>query len=201
MNYLAHIYLSGDDPLVRIGNFMADGIRGKDYEEFPEAIQKGILLHRSIDSFTDAHPIFRKGTARLHASYHHYAGVIMDVFYDHFLARNWIAFSESTLEDYVQEFYDSMQANLHLLTVRAREILPVMKQYNWLASYATVEGIAIILNQMDLRTGNRSNMRFADSALRENYNLLEEEFLLFFEDIQVMASERLLELHQHNLKH
>ena len=80
MNFLAHIYLSGDNDLIKIGNFMADGIRGKHFESYPLEIQKGIILHRSIDTFTDAHPIFRQSTKKLHEKYHHYAGVIVDVF-------------------------------------------------------------------------------------------------------------------------
>ena len=87
MNYLAHIHLSGDDELVTIGNFIADGIKGKNYKKFPKAIQTGILLHRKIDSFTDTHPIVRTSTSRLHENYGHYSGVIVDILYDHFLAK------------------------------------------------------------------------------------------------------------------
>ena len=79
MNFLAHIYLSGDDDLIKIGNFMADGIRGLDYLDYPPKVQKGILLHRAIDTFTDAHPIFRKSKHRLHEKYGHYSGVIIDI--------------------------------------------------------------------------------------------------------------------------
>ena len=103
MNFLAHIYLSGDNDLIKIGNFMADGIRGKQYENYPLEIQKGIILHRAIDTFTDAHPIFRQSTKRLHNNYHHYAGVIVDILYDHFLAKNWNKYSDEKLEDFVDE--------------------------------------------------------------------------------------------------
>ena len=85
MNFLAHIYLSGENDLLKIGNFMADGIHGKAPESLPADVQKGIVLHRHIDTYTDAHPIFRQSTKRLHPVYHHYAGVIIDIYYDHFL--------------------------------------------------------------------------------------------------------------------
>lgn len=88
MNFLAHIYLSGNNDLIKIGNFMADGIRGNDYNQFPNEIKKGILLHRQIDTFTDSHAIYRKSKHRLHEKYGHYSGVIMDILYDHFLAKN-----------------------------------------------------------------------------------------------------------------
>jgi acyl carrier protein phosphodiesterase len=89
MNFLAHIYLSGDNDLLKIGNFMADSIRGNQYLQYPDEIKKGILLHRFIDTFTDAHLIYRKSKHRLHEKYGHYSGVIMDIVYDHFLAKNW----------------------------------------------------------------------------------------------------------------
>ena len=82
MNFLAHIYLSGDDKAITIGNFIADGIRGNDYKKFPKNIQTGILLHRRIDTFTDAHKTVRQSTKRLHKNYSHYSGVIVDILYD-----------------------------------------------------------------------------------------------------------------------
>ena len=128
MNFLAHIYLSGDNDFIKIGNFMADGIRGKQYEHLPEDMRKGIILHRAIDTFTDVHPIFRKGTKRLHGKYHHYAGVIMDVFYDHFLAKNWASYSNESLDDFVERFYQSLRDNFDALTEKTQHMLPYMKR-------------------------------------------------------------------------
>lgn len=152
MNFLAHIYLSGDDDLIKIGNFMADGIRGNDYRNFNPDIQKGILLHRAIDTFTDTHPIFRKSKHRLHEAYGHYSGVIMDVFYDHFLAKNWDRYSETPLETYVAAFYSSLKEHYDLLTEKTKGLMPYMIERNWLVSYASIDGIATILFQMDQRT-------------------------------------------------
>ena len=194
MNFLAHIYLSGDNDFVKIGNFMADGIRGKEFENYPDDVRKGIMLHRAIDTFTDAHPVFRQGTKRLHAQFHHFAGVVMDVFYDHFLAKNWAAYSNKNLEDFALDFYNSLDANYEILSDKTKNLLPFMKQYNWLASYATIDGISRILIQMDSRTGNKSQMRFAPVALREHYALFEEEFAIFFAEVQIMASKKLSEL-------
>lgn len=194
MNFLAHIYLSGDNDLVKIGNFMADGIRGKEYETYPADIQKGIMLHRAIDTFTDSHPIFRTGTKRLHAKYHHYAGVIMDVFYDHFLAKNWSDYSSDKLQDYAAAFYKSLDDNYDLLSEKTKYLLPIMKEHNWLVSYATVEGISRILYNMDRRTGNESGMATAHVELLEYYNAYETEFTAFFKDLYKMSSEKLATL-------
>jgi len=184
MNFLAHIYLSGDNDLIKIGNFMADGIRGKHFETFPMEIQKGIILHRAIDTFTDAHPVFRQSTKKLHSRYHHYAGVIVDVFYDHFLAKNWSVYSNENLEEYIQLFYKSLEDNRPILTERTIGIMPYMFEQNWLSSYQTIEGINTILTQMDSRTKNKSKMRFATDELKEFYTEFEQDFTLFFEDLR-----------------
>ena len=183
MNFLAHIYLSGDDDYIKIGNFMADGIRGKEYLNFPAQIKKGILLHRQIDTFTDAHPIFRKSKHRLHKNYGHYSGVIIDIFYDHFLAKNWGAYSATNLNDYAANFYNVLQQNTASLTLRAKNMLPHMIKNNWLLSYQTVDGIEKIVTQMDYRTQNLSNMRFSVNELNLFYIDFEAEFSLFFAEI------------------
>lgn len=170
---------------------MADGIRGKQFENFPKEIQKGIILHRAIDTFTDAHPVFRESTKRLHERYHHYAGVIVDIFYDHFLAKNWTKYSNDNLEEYINLFYQSLHTNIDFLTERTKGMMPYMINQNWLLSYRTIDGISQILTQMDHRTKNQSNMRFASEELQTFYTEFEEEFSLFFEDLRLHAQEKL----------
>ncbi|SEG45249.1 ACP phosphodiesterase [Flavobacterium urumqiense] len=191
MNFLAHIYLSGDNDLIKIGNFMADGIRGKHFENYPLEIQKGIILHRAIDTFTDAHPVFRQSTKRLHENYHHYAGVIVDVFYDHFLAKNWNTYSDEKLEDFVSRFYQSLQDNHIILSERTKGMMPYMIEHNWLVSYRTVEGINRILTQMDHRTKNESKMRFATIELLEFYSEFENEFNNFFKELILFSNTKI----------
>lgn len=180
MNFLAHIYLSGDNDLMKIGNFMADGIHGKRFDTFPLEIQKGIILHRAIDTFTDAHPIFRQSTKRLHANYHHYSGIIVDIFYDHFLAKNWSNYSDEKLEDYSERFYQSLRDNYTDLTPKTQKMMPYMIEYNWLLSYQTIEGIESVLTKMDTRMKSDSNMRFSVADLRFFYSEFEQEFTTFF---------------------
>lgn len=194
MNFLAHIYLSGDNDLIKIGNFMADGIRGKQFEHFPEDVQKGILLHRFIDTYTDSHDIFRQSTKRLHDNYHHYAGVIVDIVYDHFLAKNWTKYSDEKLEDFINRFYNSLHQNYDILTEKTQGLMPYMIERNWLLSYRTVEGIQQILTQMDRRSKNMSRMQFAIEELKEYYTEFEEEFTLFFEQLRINSKEKLISL-------
>ena len=187
MNFLAHIYLSGENDLVKIGNFMADGIRGKDYLNFPEEVKKGILLHRQIDTFTDAHPTYRKSKHRLHDKYGHYSGVIMDILYDHFLAKNWKQFSDENLEDYVANFYHSLEKNYAILSEKTKKIMPYMIKQNWLVSYTTVTGIEHILLQMDYRTKHRANMQEAIVELLAFYSEFETEFTSFFYELRAFS--------------
>jgi len=194
MNFLAHIYLSGDNDLIKIGNFMADGIRGKQFEHFPEEVQKGIILHRSIDTYTDSHDVFRQSTKRLHEKYHHYAGVIVDIVYDHFLAKNWEKYSDEKLDQFINRFYRSLHENYPILTEKTQRLMPTMIQENWLWSYQTVEGIHHILTQMDRRSKNLSKMQFASAELVEFYSEFEQEFTLFFEDIKSHSKQKLLTL-------
>jgi acyl carrier protein phosphodiesterase len=183
MNFLAHIYLSGDNDLIKIGNFMADGIRGKHYEYLPADVQKGIVLHRAIDTYTDAHPVFRQSTKRLHERYHHYAGVIVDVFYDHFLAKNWAQYSREKLDDFVERFYKSLETHRDILTEKTLHMKPYMIQHNWLVNYQYRKGIARILTQMDHRTKDVSQMQYAIEELEQYYEEFEAEFTAFFQDL------------------
>ncbi len=194
MNFLAHIYLSGNNDLLKIGNFMADSVRGNSYLDYPDTIRKGILLHRYIDTFTDAHPIYRKSKHRLHEKYGHYSGVIMDIVYDHFLAKNWYAYSTEKLEDYAEEFYTLLQDNYNILTEKTKGMVPYMMTRNWLVSYATLAGLEMILFQMDHRTQNRVNMHEAIVEVQKYYTEFEEEFTLFFEELRYHCEEKLKEL-------
>jgi acyl carrier protein phosphodiesterase len=194
MNYLAHIYLSGDNDLVTIGNFIADGIKGKDYKKFPIDIQTGILLHRNIDTFTDAHQTVRKSTKRLHEKYGHYSGVIVDMLYDHFLAKNWSKYSDILLEDYVESFYDSLEDHYEILPMRIQKMMPYMIADNWLVSYASIDGISRALEGMNRRTKNRSSMNEAVNELEEFYTAFENEFTLFFDELITFSKHKLKEI-------
>lgn len=173
---------------------MADSIRGHHYLDYPEEIKKGILLHRAIDTFTDAHPIYRKSKHRLHEKYGHYSGVIMDIVYDHFLAKNWSQYSNEKLEDYSESFYNLLKENYDVLTEKIKGMMPFMIARNWLVSYSSIAGLEMILFQMDHRTKNRVNMHEAIVEIQLFYTEFEKEFTLFFEELQQHCIEKLKEL-------
>src|SRR5690606_37222343 len=194
MNFLAHIYLSGNEEGIILGNFIADGIKGKRYLKYPPQIAKGILLHRAIDTFTDAHPTVHLSTARLHKNYSHYSGVIVDILYDHLLAKNWPRYSNVGLDVYVQNFYQSLEIQFDLLPVRTQKMIPYMKADNWLLNYANIEGIQNVLNGMNRRTKNISGMDKATMELKQFYAEFEMEFSEFFEELRTYSKLKLVEI-------
>lgn len=185
MNFLAHIYLSGGNPELTIGNFIADSVKGKAYLQYPNEVQKGITLHRKIDSYTDSHPIVKKSVSRLFPKYSHYSTVIVDILYDHFLAANWKEYSDTPLEKYISSFYALLHEYYEILPRRIQNFMPYMIKDNWLLSYASIQGIGTILYQMNQRTKNRSKMNFAVIELEEFYTDFGKEFQSFFEELEL----------------
>ncbi|WP_339653648.1 acyl carrier protein phosphodiesterase [uncultured Salegentibacter sp.] len=184
MNFLAHIYLSGDNAQLKIGNFIADSVKGKQYLDFPVEIQKGIVLHRAIDTFTDTHPIVSKSVERLFDRYGHYSRVIVDILYDHFLAANWVEYCEIPLKEYTEDFYKLLKDNYEVLPKPVQKFLPYMVADNWLYNYREIEGIEKILFQMNRRIKYRAKMHLAVEELREFYEEFENEFRMFFEELR-----------------
>lgn len=199
MNYLAHIYLSGENDLVTVGNFIADGIKGKSYKKYPKDIQTGVLLHRNIDTFTDAHKIVRQSTKRLHENYGHYSGIIVDILYDHFLAKNWNKYSNVPLSDYAETFYNLLEVHYELLPLRIQKLMPYMMTDNWLLNYASIEGISRVLAGMNRRTKNHSGMDKAVNELQLFYSDFESEFSAFFDELIIFSKKTLKELTDINL--
>ena len=190
MNFLAHIYLSFGDDEITIGNFIADSIRGNKYDHLPERIQKGISLHLEIDTFTDSHAIPKISSKRLHKNYSHYSRVIVDIFYDHFLAKNWSRYSDIPLDIFVENFYDLLEDNYQILPVGVQRMMPYMIADNWIYNYSKMEGIAKVLNGMNRRTKNKSKMNFAILDLEEHYDKFEKEFTSFFEELITFSKQK-----------
>lgn len=190
MNFLAHLYLSFDDDEIMLGNFIADSIRGNKFRHLPERIQKGIILHREIDTFTDMHSIPKKSSKKLHKNYSHYSRVIVDIYYDHFLAKNWKTYSEESLSSFVNGFYTLLENNYPILPEGVQRMMPYMIKDNWLLNYANLEGIASVLNGMNRRTKNKSRMNLAVVDLKEHYTLFESEFTDFFEELVVFSKQQ-----------
>ena len=194
MNFLAHLFLSQNNQEIMIGNFIADAVRGNKYKHFAPNIQKGIILHRNIDTFTDQHPIVRISKRRLHERYNHYDGVIIDIFYDHFLAKNWQQYSAIPLATFSEDFYKLLHRNYEILPDKIKHMLPFLEKYNWLYNYQFMEGMESVLEGMNRRTKLKSHMNLAIQDLKEHYKVFENDFNLFFKDLIEYTTIRINEI-------
>ncbi len=183
MNFLAHLYLSGRDEEVIIGNFIADMVKGQQINGYSAAIVKGIRLHRDIDRFTDIHPVVIHSKKRLQKKYRLYAGVVVDMYYDHFLAKNWTSYSGVPLADYVENAYAILWRNHDILPPRGQFILPYMTESNWLVNYADLGSLRRNFGGMARRTPFDSGMEDAVDDLVTYYKLFEKEFREFFPEL------------------
>lgn len=177
-----------------VGNFIGDFVKGRNaLSQFEPEIVRGIELHRAIDEFTDSHPIVTVSKNRLRPKYRHYSGVIVDVFYDHFLAKNWNNFHEELLPDYADKSYSIIQSHDSILPTEVKYMMPYMINGNWLVNYAKTEGIHRALSGMARRTPYESKMEQSVEDLKENYAEFSEEFFNFFPELNKFTTDLLLQ--------
>lgn len=194
MNFLAHAFLSGEAEDLLFGNFIADAVKGKQLELYPAGIAKGIRLHRLIDTYTDTHTVVAQTNARLRPKYKKFAPVISDIFFDHFLASQFEQYAQEPLESYTRRIYTLINRRFDLLPSRVQAFFPHMVQYNWLLSYAAIEGIEKALGGMSRRTTFVSGMETGAEELRANYDLYAADFAAFFPELQHYVEQAKLEL-------
>ena len=189
MNLLAHFYLSGTDESLLLGNFMADFVKGRldrlPTDFFPPhadrpGLLRGIRLHRYIDHFTDTHPTVRASKQRLRAAHRHYAGVVTDVYYDHFLAAHWPDYHPLPLPDFAARIYATVLRQQAVLPPAMAPLVRHLTTHDWLGSYAEVAGIERALAGLARRTAFASGMEHAGLSLRQHYAAFDEEFCIFF---------------------
>lgn len=188
MNFLAHLYLSGKNKEILIGNFIGDYVKGKEYLYYPEDIKKGILLHRYIDSFTDKHPITKNSRKRIASNYNKYSGIIIDIFYDYFLAKEWNIYYPEPLDKFVSDVFSILKGYYFTLPQGIKNWFPNFLRNNWLSTYSNIEGIEIVLHRMSSRTSLPNHTDFAIKILKEQEYELRNEFHEFFSIIRDYVS-------------
>ena len=193
MNYLAHIYLSGDNEKLMIGNFIADSIKGKDWKKYDVGIQKGIMLHRAIDHFTDTHEIVKESKKRLWGNYRHYNAVIVDIFYDHFLAKHWNKYHDIDLHVFSLNSYDTLHRNHEVLPDKTKLFFKFMVKNNWLYNYQYIEGIEKVMHGMSRRTSFNSGMEKSTNELEKFYSEFSSEFESFFPLLKQFVESKITE--------
>jgi acyl carrier protein phosphodiesterase len=187
MNYLAHFYLSKENENLILGNLIADSMNGRldspQYELFNKEIILGIKLHREIDFFTDNNEIVRQSIRRLQPKYHKYSGVIVDMYYDHILAKNWNKFSKIPLELYSARVYSIFEEHKSIIPFKMNRLVHSMSSRDWLSNYRFEENLKWAFSGLAKRAKFESKMEYAFDDLIENYKEFTEEFLLFFPQI------------------
>lgn len=185
MNWLAHLYLSEPTPAFRVGNLLPDLAPTSELAGLPHEFQRGIAQHRRIDAFTDRNPIFRQSIARIEPPYRRYGGILVDVFYDHFLARDWSNFSSQPLVEFVAEFHASVEPLRDQIPPIASERLEQMRAGKWLSFYGDLPGISLTLTRMAGRFSRPTPIAQAGSVLAQNYKSFHSDFMAFFPELVV----------------
>ena len=183
MNYLAHLYLSGNNEKIIVGNFIGDHIKGKNFKKYSPQIQKGILIHRKIDTFTDQHQLFRETKQFVKNEYGLYSGIIVDFYFDHILAKNWHLFSDSSLREFAKKIHAILLSNYFHLPKKIKGFLPFLIQNKRLESYQTIEGIAKSIKIMSQYTTLPDKTAIAIDILKNNYSQIEKNFFVFMNEI------------------
>jgi acyl carrier protein phosphodiesterase len=184
MNFLSHLLLSGHDESYLFGNFIGDAVKGNKYLDFPVEIQKGILLHRKIDTFTDHHEIIKEGKQWFRPIFGHYRGVILDVFNDHFLSLHWHQFHNQDLPTFLYEFEIGFHKYKHLLEPQTMIFFERFIERKYMSQYDTFDGIELILQGMERKIGQKAPLSLAINDLVEQYTDFERVFFHFFPIIQ-----------------
>lgn len=179
MNFLAHAFLAGADPADRLGGLMGDFVKGPLPAGLPADIAAGVRLHRQIDVFAESHPAFRRSRARVSAPRRRVAGIMVDMFYDHFLARDWELFAPQPLEAFSAEMYALLAAHAAILPPRLAQILPRMRADDWLASYRAPEIIELALDRMASRLRRANPLGGSGAELCLDYAGYEADFREF----------------------
>ncbi len=191
MNYLAHAYLSFDEPKVLIGNFIGDFVRGPIEEIYEKDVVIGILLHREIDSFTDSHPVVKEAQSLLRPIYGRYATVITDMYFDYFLGKYWNNYHHQPLEEYAQYVYKTIEVYKDFLPENFLKTFQYIQYYDWLVTYSELDGIRRAFKGIAKRTKFDSKMETAHIFLDENHDLFRQYFGDFFEDLVKFSKKRL----------
>lgn len=180
MNYLAHILLSGEDMEIAVGNFMGDGVKGRIGERYPFKIRAGLYLHRYIDHMADTHEVNMRGRRELRSEFSHYSGVVLDMYHDHFLAKDWDKYCDQDIMDHLNEFYLVADRLIHEMPAREARFYQAARSGDWLRGYASLESMKQAFNGMSKRAEGRQVLAKAGEHLESHYPFFQSCFDEFF---------------------
>jgi len=193
MNFLAHTFLSNNNTKIAIGNLIGDMVKGDAWKHYEREVSVGLQLHRKIDDFTDKHPVFLHTRDLIKPQFNRYAGIVTDIYYDHFLARNWNDYHPLELQKFVNQLYIALIKYYPSLPPRGQRVIPFMILRNWLGTYGYFESLHQIFLGMHRRTQERGNMNHAVDVLQQNYQTIESDFKAFFPELEKFSLAKLQE--------
>lgn len=188
MNFLAHLLLAGEAEADRLGAVMGDFVKGPLPGRLPADLAAGVALHRSVDSFADAHAAFRCSRSRMSTERRRYSGILVDMFYDHLLARHWSRFHAQPLTEFAQEAYRLLRINTPRLPAGLASIVPYMEANDWLASYAEIGAIGIALERMSRRLQRENPLGGGVVELEQRYAAFETDFFAFLPEAMAFTA-------------
>ena len=188
MNYLGHLVLSGDDSEILFGNFIADAIKGNSYLDWPENIQKGILLHRFIDNFTDNNQYYLSGKRRFYEKFPKMGGIINDILYDHLLWKYENKNQTIFLKKEIASYYKILDIFSKKMPEKIKHLYKYMRRDDWLNNYQYESGIKNILNRMGKRINYSKNLDLSFEIYKSSISDYEKEFELFYNMIKEKTS-------------
>jgi len=190
MNYLAHLLISPDDGLSRLGNIMADFMRDVDQDSLPEEVWEGIQFHRSVDGFTDSHEVVRELRKYFSPEKRRFSGIVLDVVFDHFLIKHWEKYSSENFNSFVDECYADLWQHRELMPPRMEMVVGWMIKRDWIRSYAELDHVGRALDGLAGRLKLKHDFHGSIEEVHEHYDIIEAGFLKFFPDLLAHAISR-----------
>jgi len=183
MNFLAHLVLSPKEKNFILGNLAADFLRGSEKKLISKSVRSGIRMHQFVDRFTDTHVLVKASKGRLKNHFRLLSGVLIDVFYDHFLAKDFEQIANISLEEFCKYIYETLENNTAALPPRLQRFVPIMVRDNVLFSYRELGGIQAALTRINLRIKKKISVELAMASLSDLYGFIENDFRQFFPDL------------------
>lgn len=191
MNYLAHIFLARQSGPAMVGAMLGDFVKADFSGKYPREVEREITLHRNIDSYTDSHPVVKSAVQLFGDGRRRYAGIVLDVYYDHLLTRHWDAFSDVPRKELIARFYQALAEHEALLPERLRDIAPRIIAQDWLSAYEDIEGVDMTVARISQRLSRNGHLlREGLADLREHRAAIDQGFDLFFPELVQFSRER-----------
>ncbi|MBQ0776245.1 MAG: DUF479 domain-containing protein [Pseudomonas sp.] len=191
MNFLAHLFLGPKEPEQALGSLLGDFVRGPvERLDLPQGVRDGIWLHRRIDVFTDAHPLVRRSRERVSPERRRYAGIMIDMFYDHLLARHWQSFSDQPLEQFTQDIYAVLLDQQSIIPEQAWPTISRMAKNDWLSSYARLHNLHRALDNISLRLKRANPLPGSAQELEQDYPGFEADFMAYMPQVIAYATDQ-----------